>query len=197
MRRTKEVWLVLQIQSKVKEFLCTLNSWLSEFKKEFLSSCLPHRCFHFPCFSPPPKYPVVSMEQKKTIKYLWRTVVALAELRLGSTFEHVSSSVKSRRLVPCMWTNETRLHKGLQSRRRRRYLSTAPCFHQQSEAARACMTSVGMWGEEVRTPDWFQREKGAFPRRVRVVDSNNERGDQSYLGYKFCQRIHWRKCTTR
>lgn len=69
-------------------------------------------------------------------------------LRLGSTFEHVSSSVKSRRLVPCMWTSETRLHKGLQSRRRRHYLSTAPCFHQQSEAARACMTSVGMRGKK-------------------------------------------------
>lgn len=103
--------------------------------------------FSYPIFFPP-KYPVVSEGAKKTIKYLRRTVVALAELRLGSTFEHVSSSVKSRRLVPCMWTSETRLHKGLRSRRRRHYLSTAPCFHQQSEAARACMTSVGMWGKK-------------------------------------------------
>lgn len=47
-----------------------------------------------------------------------------------------------------MWTSETRLHEGLQSWRRRHYLSTAPCFHQQPEVARACMTSVGMWGKK-------------------------------------------------
>lgn len=45
-------------------------------------------------------------------KYLRRTVVPLAELRLGSTFVLVNSSVKSRCLVPSMRTNATRLHQG-------------------------------------------------------------------------------------
>lgn len=128
-------------------------------------------------------------QRKKAIKYLGRTVVPLTELPLGSTLEHVSSLVKSRRLVPCMWKSETRLHRSYS--REEDNPSAAPCFHQQSQAMRACMTSVGMWGSAAHS--WLvAMGVGGVPKEVRIVDLNNDRRDDSLLGYKFCQPIHCR-----
>lgn len=45
-------------------------------------------------------------------KYLKRSAVGVAGLWLGSTSAHLSLSVKSSRLVPCMRTREKRLHEG-------------------------------------------------------------------------------------
>lgn len=64
-----------------------------------LLPCAQTRSFP-PTFSP--TYSAVTEGAEKADKYLRRTVVALAELRLGCTMEHETSSVKSRRLVPCM-----------------------------------------------------------------------------------------------
>lgn len=96
------------------------------------------------------------------MKYLRGSVVPLAELRLGSTLVLVSSSVKSRCLVPCMWSNATRLRQGFR-REEGESLPPLPCsaplcsllpclpallllpllLRQQQPRARACMTSVG------------------------------------------------------
>lgn len=155
----------------------------------------------FPTFSP--NYSAVSWWRsgggEKAIKYLRRTVVALAELRLGSTLEHLSSSVKSSRLVPCMWKSETRLHRATVEKEKKEEKTAPPLLpastsqQQQSQAMRACMTSVGMW--ESGAHSWLvaTRARGV-PREVRIVELTNDGRDDSFLGYKFCQPIH---CTER
>lgn len=84
---------------------------LSDFKKA-AHTLLPalHRCFHFSLRFRSNYLAVCKEKKRETFPYLGRIVVVLAELRLGSTLERVTSSVKSCLLVPCMWKNETRVH---------------------------------------------------------------------------------------
>lgn len=66
--------------------------------------------------------------------------------------------------------------------------SAAPCFHQQSKTARACMTSAGMLGSSVHSRLAAMKE-GGVPKEMSVVELNNDRGGEGFLGYKLCQRI--------
>lgn len=82
-------------------------------RKQPIPSCL--LCAQMLSFLPAFSLQLFSSLQRKekkreTFPYLGRIVVVLAELRLGSTLERVTSSVKSCLLVPCMWKNETRVH---------------------------------------------------------------------------------------
>lgn len=64
--------------------------------------------------------------------------------------------------------------------------AAAPRFHQRSQAMRASMTSVGVWGKRRASPIGRDRRRGRYP----FVEETNEREDDSFLGYRFCQPIH-------
>lgn len=155
-------------------------------------ACSAHRCFHFSLRFRSNYLAVCKEKKRETFPYLGRIVVVLAELRLGSTLERVTSSVKSCLLVPCMWKNETRVHTRVKKTTPRLLLASnsSPRQCERAWRQREC-------GKPMCTPDWLQSEYGGVPEEVRVVKLTNDWEDDSYLGYLFCQPIHYRRERTR
>lgn len=159
-------------------------------RKQPIPSCL--LCAQMLSFLPAFSLQLFSSLKRETFPYLGRIVVVLAELRLGSTLERVTSSVKSCLLVPCMWKNETRVHTRVKKTTPRLLLASnsSPRQCERAWRQREC-------GKPMCTPDWLQSEYGGVPEEVRVVKLTNDWEDDSYLGYLFCQPIHYRRERTR
>lgn len=51
------------------------------------------------------------------------------------------------------------------------------------------MTSVGMLGSSMYSRLVAMKEEGV-PKEMSLVEMNNDREDEGFLGYKLCQRIH-------